>query len=474
MKNIFTPLLLIIAATLLIQSCSNKASKDNQSVQNNEPVKEAEMVDYFADNGLGNSVVTKAESGEHYKGVTYVAYQGTLEDAYVAAYNHRTQKWDGPYKAGVSILGKTPGKRDGHGKPTLIVDDEGFIHVAFGGHGGLKSHGENTLGNPHSGKQIHVVSKEPMDISSWEELDNISPFGTYSQFLKMDNGDIYLFYRHGGHQSNWTYQKSTDHGRTFSPEVSILKTKKRGTPDVADAWYADFRYGEGNDIIATFNYHKCKTGNLKHDGERHNAYYMVLNTDNSGWRNVKGEKLTLPITKEHADSLALIEDTGDLWTHIGTVILDDKGNPIVTSFISEHMGLKNGGPRHLKAYHWKGNEWIAGSDSILPIITNDAKSDIQFTSPNEINLILAYNDDSNNGEVAWWNSTDDGKNFTKGDVWFKSKNKRFALSPWIRNAHPDARILAAGISGNGEHVQMFLLGDNGPIKRLKTEADIIE
>jgi hypothetical protein len=131
--------------------------------------KEAEMVDYFTDNGLGNSVVTKAESGEHFNGVTYLAYQGSLEDAYVAAYNHKTQKWDGPYKAGVSLLGKTPGKKnDGHGKPTLIVDNEGFIHVAFGGHGGRKSHGENTLGNPHSGKQIHVVSKKPMDISSWE------------------------------------------------------------------------------------------------------------------------------------------------------------------------------------------------------------------------------------------------------------------------------------------------------------------
>lgn len=198
MKN-HSSFLLIISATLIIQSCSNK-----------EPAEEAALVDYFADNGLGNSVVTKAESGEHFNGVTYLAYQGSLEDAYVAAYNHKTQKWEGPYKAGVSLLGKTPReKNDGHGKPTLVVDDEGFIHVAFGGHGGLKSHGENTLGNPHSGKQIHVVSKKPMDISSWEELDNISPFGTYSQFLKMDNGDIYLFYRHGGHQSNWTYQKST-------------------------------------------------------------------------------------------------------------------------------------------------------------------------------------------------------------------------------------------------------------------------
>jgi len=36
-----------------------------------------------------------------------------------------------------------------------------------------------------------------------EVLDNVDPFGTYSQFVKMDDGDIYLFYRHGSHRSDW-------------------------------------------------------------------------------------------------------------------------------------------------------------------------------------------------------------------------------------------------------------------------------
>jgi len=82
-------------------------------------------VDYFTDNGYSNTVGTMQHpAGEHYKGVTYVAYQGPLEDPYVVAYDHATDKWSGPFKAGESIMGKTPGaKIDNHGKPALVVDE---------------------------------------------------------------------------------------------------------------------------------------------------------------------------------------------------------------------------------------------------------------------------------------------------------------------------------------------------------------
>jgi len=172
------------------------------------------IVDYFADNGFGNAVaVVQHPSGIYHNGVTYVCFQGPLEDPYVASYNHETKEWKGPYKAGISEMGKDPKRKkriDNHGKPSIIIDDAEYIHITFGGHGGMRKHGENTLGNHHYGKNLHAVSQKPLDISSWEMLDNIPPFGTYNQFIKMDNGDIYLFYRHGAHRSNWVYQKSTD------------------------------------------------------------------------------------------------------------------------------------------------------------------------------------------------------------------------------------------------------------------------
>lgn len=208
---------------LFLIACNPKPSTLSVTGQS---LQESTILDYFTDNGLSNAVATiQHPAGQYYKGATYAAYQGPLEDPYVAAYDHATAKWSGPFKAGESILGKTPGaKIDNHGKPAMIIDDAGYIHLIFGGHGGLPRHGTNALGDTHNGQQLHVVSKRPEDISSWEVLDNIPPFGTYSQFVKMDNGYIYLFYRHGAHRSDWVYQKSTDNGRSFAPPVSVLKT----------------------------------------------------------------------------------------------------------------------------------------------------------------------------------------------------------------------------------------------------------
>ncbi len=72
-------------------------------------------------------------------------------------------------------MGKPPdpvenGELDNHGKPAMMVDSKGYIHVVFGAHGGSPLLGRNALGTPGSlrgGKLTHVVSKNPEDISAW-------------------------------------------------------------------------------------------------------------------------------------------------------------------------------------------------------------------------------------------------------------------------------------------------------------------
>ena len=107
---------------------------------------------------------------------TYIAYQGPHEDPYIAAYNHSTQTWQGPIHAGVSLLGHDTDPRqmhdgrvtsktlaklgtggeaaytkfaaDNHGKPAIIIDDLGYIHMSFGAHGGDKSLKDKLGKNP--------------------------------------------------------------------------------------------------------------------------------------------------------------------------------------------------------------------------------------------------------------------------------------------------------------------------------------
>jgi len=432
------------------------SGKDSEMNHMSNPL---EYVDYFAMNGFGKPVSTMQHpAGEFYNGVTYLAYQGPHEDPYICAYHHATGEWSGPVQAGVSALGRNPSPTDpnqidNHGRPALIIDNEGYIHLFFGGHGGRREFGANPLGRHGKGRQTHVMSKNPGDISSWEILDNISPFGTYSQLVKMPNGNIYLFYRHGSHRSDWVYQKSTDNARTFSNPVSILKHKPQtGNPTVYDTWYAWFQAGPGNTIFASFNYHPC--ANPGHSSIRLNAYIMKMSTESDRWENIDGERLSMPLTKESADTMTLITPAKDEKTRLGTIKVDNMGKP--------HQYFRHIGK--LQYYRW--NEQNQLEPKTLNQNVNIRDADMLITGNGTIRLISVVANDPNE-EVCWWESRDGGDSWQKEEAIISSANARYSMSSLIHNAHPDARFLVAEIPNNPTSVasKLYLFGESGPVRR---------
>ena len=461
-----------ICLCLMIFGCKS-TGKDTKSKD-----KEEQQVDYFADNGFGNAVaVVQHPAGIYHNGITYVCYQGPLEDPYVASYNHNTKEWKGPYKAGVSEMGKDPSRKtDNHGKPSMLIDNQGYIHITFGGHGGTKKLGENPLGNHHYGKNKHVVSKKPLDISGWEELENISPFGTYNQFIKMDNGDIYLFYRHGAHRSNWVYQKSTDNGRTFDEPVSFLKHKRRTDMEAEDSWYPWITKGDNGELHIVFDYHLCsdttpQTKGLGHIAKRYDIYYMVFNTKNNAWKNIKEEPLAIPVTREEADEKALVARTPGNWTFQGVVDLDPDGNPHIGMTIGkEIVGSRRSASKNMHHFKWNGTEWKHSKNAGLP----KGNGDLKVKSSQEIDFYVEYRDENNFGEVARWSSTDGGETFSKANVLLKKTKANFAISALIENPHPDARLIVAEHKSGTKHKNMYLLGDTGAVMRNKEGAQVLK
>jgi len=454
---------------------SNGTTNEPEAVQAAQTTAN-DSVNYFAENGFGRPLHTlQHPMGEYYKGITYVAYQGPKEDPYVCSYNHRTKEWTGPFKAGTSALGKipnpkNPAKIDNHGRPALLVDGKGYIHLIFGGHGGDSDQGNNSLGAYGSGKQTHLVSKKPGDITSWKILDNIPPFGTYSQFIKMPNNTIYLFYRHGPHRSDWVYQKSTDNGRTFAAPVSILKHKpQKGNPEVYDTWYAWFQEGPNNTVITSFNYHPCANSDV-HTSLRTNEYAMKMNTENDSWENVSGEKLKMPLTKEAADSMTLVFDSGGDKTRLGTNMADTHGNP--------HLYYRyNSKGQSIMHSYWTGKEWK--TSRINPPEYNFNDGDLFIENGDKLRFLASFQH-QDLGEIGWWNSPDNGLTWNKESPLLSSTGATYEMSALIRNAHPDARVIVAEISvkPDGKLSKLFLLGNSGPVKRCllpkegKTKSDI--
>jgi len=462
-----------ICLCLLIIGCNS----NKRVTSKNENL--GRRVDYFADNGFGNAVaLVQHPSGVYHKGVTYVAYQGALEDPYVASYNHETKEWKGPYKAGVSEQGKDPNRKkkiDNHGKPAILIDKDDYIHIAFGGHGGAPKDGTNPLGNHHYGKNLHAVSKKPLDISAWETLDNISIFGTYSQFVKMDNGDLYLFYRHGAHRSNWVYQKSTDNGKTFEAPVSFLKHKRRTEIEAEDSWYTWVSKGNENDIIVAFDYHICRDNKNSQDArghipERHNLYYMFFDTKTGTWKNVKNEPLRIPLTKEMADEKTLIQNIPNDWTFQGVTDVDPNGYPQVIVLVGPDIGEKRSGPKRLQHFRWNGQDWIQSKNIDLP----RGNGDLEVTSAKEVSIYLESEANNDVGEISRWDSFDGGVSFKKNKVFLSRENSGFIISALIDNPHPDARMIVGQKEKGSDFRKMYLLGDNGPIKRNSKESTFLK
>ncbi len=428
----------------------------------------AAEVEHFADNGYGNPVSNlQHPAGEHHQGVTYVAYQGPHEDPYVAAYVHATGKWIGPVQAGVSPMGKSPdqidpAELDNHGKPALVVDRSGHIHVVFGSHGGDPRHGPNPHGEffmGTKGRMTHVVSTRPGDISEWRVLDNLPAFGTYSQWVKLANGDLYLFYRHGGHRSDWVYQKSVDDGLTFEPPVPVLKHKVSApSPTVHDSWYAWFDQGRGDTITASYVYHPCASP--RHNANRVNTYYMLLDCRTGTWTSAGGERLTLPVTKETADRLTLIEDTGAARSTHGTCHVDSAGHP--------HAVFPVG--KDLRYYRWDGKVWQK-SAAVAAGLGRVNDGDFIVDSPTSVRMLLQLGTEEGN-EVGWWTTDDGGLNWRKGAVLVASKERSFSLSALLRQAHPDALMLLAARNPADAHLyrKMLVVGTRGPLGRPASEA----
>jgi hypothetical protein len=230
---------------------------------------------------------------------------------------------------------------------------------------------------------------------------------------------IYHFVRHGAHVSCWTYQVSTNNGRTFGPVIPLVKTKQQTEDSVKDSWYCRFRGGSDTTsrrsdptymyshwILAVCVYHNHWMPPNTHTLEAHNAYYMYLDTQTGIWYNVKGEVLMsfpnpeedhyditvdslyqaedptkriklinnetklsqqMGLTKEMADEKALVLDTEHStvfqykYLHPGSVAMDELGRPHLLLKIAVD-GAMNGltigrGRKRMFYVKWTGTKW---------------------------------------------------------------------------------------------------------------------
>jgi hypothetical protein len=188
---------------------------------------------------------------------------------------------------------------------------------------------------------------------------------------------------------------------------------------------------------------------------------MLMDCKDGKWWNVAGEKLTTPVTKENADKKTLVYDTGEEQSRRGTCLMDEEGNP--------HVTLKLGSPSRIHYYRWTGDRWLGPIN--VTGLPQSQDGDMLCESADVIRILLNAKG-SSVGEVAWWETVDGGMTWKKGECLIRCPGNGFVVTAMIRNAHPDARIMANESRGAGDSQfkKMFLLGDHGPIERAEEDT----
>lgn len=343
----------------------------------------------------------RSPGDSHYRdGKIYIAYEGELTDPYITSYDVKTHKWDGPYKAGHNTLSKNWRKLDGHGEPTMQQDDDGYFHITFGGHGGEQEDGLNPLSidTPHAGGRFtHVVSDKPNDISSFSPKNDVSPFASYAQSVKMSNGDMYFFTRAGTHKSPWIYYKLKKGSTTFEPPVIITwPTPRKDDPILVDMFYIKTFKANDTDIIVTMMNHLCNFKEIhtsRHD-DRFNAYYMRLDTTSDTFYNVKNEQLTLPITKTTGDKYTLVYDS----VKAGTIVNDTLGLTLQDGKPAMSYEIRHPEPRHWQMATFENGSWKV--DQPMPGTTVWTLIDNKGKKIRNIVDLLELTSDGNNASAA--------------------------------------------------------------------------
>ena len=338
------------------------------------------------------------QSRAHYRsGKTYLAWVGPKNHPYVSDYDHKRELWN-HQRVGTNRISP----HDYHGNPSLLIDQEGFLHVFYGGH------------NRH---MRYSRSEKPLTNGDWQDYSSRIPYtdSTYPQLFEMSDGTIYCFYRRKTHRGNWSYATSEDHGETWSKEIHVLD----GKSPPGNGWYASFAKDPNRDHLhLLFLWHASKD-DLPHS--RRNLYYLQMDHSNGKWKSMKNEVFRTPISFQEANEKLMIFDSKNKYSSIPQLWLTRDGRPLGLNRISDRDGVDT---RHLHV--WTGESWRTQKVPIDVILNPNANEWVGFRS--------------RDGIVRKFTSIDEGAHWTQGEIILRTGGEQ-NLNALFADAHPDAVLL---------------------------------
>jgi hypothetical protein len=261
---------------------------------------------------FGNKVITL-------EGKTHVLWLDAISTVCGRTFDHATETWSEKVELFEGC--------DNHTNPSLALDADGHLHLAYGPHG--------WWGNWNSGCFKHVVSEKPNSIESWKDEVSFGYNATYACLITTPSGLDCIAYRGGDPPSPLMFQKQRPQGG-WAPAQPIMHQDI--APQYTNVGATIVSDQEGTLYIAGHFY------NLKTDA-RSTGVGALKSTDmGESWTNLAGESCDTPVLLN--ESVA-VPHHGDGDIRLGGLALDASGSLWISSGNKGYGQLSN----------WTGESW---------------------------------------------------------------------------------------------------------------------
>ncbi len=297
---------------------------------------------------------------------------------------------------------------DPHDNAAISIDSKGFIWVFVSGRAKIRP-------------GLIFKSRKPYSIDAFEQIKTGEM--TYPQPWQIEGkGFLYLFTKYTkGRELYWS--TSTD-GITWKPDQKLAGMG--GHYQVTNI--------HGSKLTSVFNYHPG--GDVD---KRTNIYLAQTEDLGKTWKNIDGKILKTPLSDIQCDALVHDYAAEGKLVYLNDLNFDKEGNPIILAVISkDYRPGPRGDPREWIIFHHKNGKWnlhkVCNSTHNYDMGSLYVENDLwRIIGPTEAGPQYY----GTGGEMALWESTDEGNNWKKIRLLTKNspRNNSYARRPL--HANPD-------------------------------------
>ncbi len=327
----------------------------------------------------------------------------------IGAFDHSTGMVSKP----VVVFDKL-GVDDPHDNPSLSIDEEGYLWVFVSGRG-----------NTRPG--IKLRSRKPYDIAAFDEISRET--FTYPQIWKTRKGFFHFFTQYSGVRELY-FETSTD-GNQWTPDVKLAGIpqeagQKAGHYQVSGVWK--------DSIVGTFfNRH------LNGDPDtRTDLYYAETRDFGRTWQTAAGQPLKLPLDTRDAPARVWDYYGRGLNNYMKDMAFDSRGRPVCLHLTSRGH---EPGPEN-QPYQWTISRWNGKFWQQILIARSDHNYDMGSLWINGAHwrIIAPFENRPQpwgaGGEIAQWESFDDGRTWNKTMVLTKNSARNHGYVRRVINGKP--------------------------------------